>query len=212
MTDTTYPSPILAHRRADMAVHAFGFALIATAGTALVMRASQLLSPAMIAAALVYVLCALASNLASVAYHFGPWHGHRTLLRRIDHAAIYPSITGTFTPFFVLAGTPWTYTLLAACWALTLLAVLNKITSDTVKARWSTASYLGLGGLGLLALPDLTNVPTATPLCILSGAVCYATGTLFYARKTLPFRYSIWHMWVNAGAILMFIGMWLALF
>ena len=195
-----------------MVVHAIGFALIAIAGSALVLLATQVLSPAMTAAVLVYVLCALASNLASVAYHFGPWHGHRMQLRRIDHAAIYPSIAGTFTPFFVLAGTPWTYALLAACWTLTVIAAWNKITSETVKARWSTASYLGLGALGLLAVPDLTNVPAATPWCILSGSACYAIGTVFYSRKSLPFRYAIWHMWVNIGAILMFGGLWIALF
>jgi hemolysin III len=212
MTGTTFPSPNLSHRRADMAVHAIGFTLVVTAGSALIWRTSLGLGPAMIAAALVYVLCALASNLASVAYHFGPWHDRRMLLRRIDHAAIYPSITGTFTPFFVLAGTPWTYILLIACWVLTLIAAWNKVTSETVKAKWSTASYLGLGALGLLAIPDLTGVPAATPWCILSGAGCYAIGTAFYARKSLPFRYAIWHMSVNIGAVLMFVGLWQALF
>ena len=37
-------------------------------------------------------------------------------------------------------------------------------------------------------------------------------GTLFYVRKTMPFRYAIWHMWVNIVAALMFIGVWLAVF
>lgn len=212
MTSTTFPSPDPSHRRADMAVHVLGFALIVVAGGVLIYKTSQNPGPAMIAAVLVYVLCALVSNLSSVAYHFGPWHDRRMLLRRIDHAAIYPSITGTFTPFFVLAGTPWTFFLLAACWALTLIAAWNKITSETVKAKWSTASYLGLGALGLLALPDLSGVPAATPWFIVGGSACYAIGTVFYARKSLPYRYAIWHMWVNFGAILMFTGLWTALF
>lgn len=212
MSVTTFPSSDPAHRRADMVVHAIGFCLIVVAGGVLILRAGQLLSPALMAAVLIYVLCALASNLASVAYHFGPWHDKRVLLRRIDHAAIYPSITGTFTPFFVLAGTPWTFGLLIACWALTLIAVWKKITSENVKAKWSTASYLGLGAIGLLALPDLSGVPAATPWCILVGAACYAIGTIFYSRKTLPYRYAIWHMWVNIGAILMYVGLWIALF
>ncbi len=212
MTTVTYPSPVPAHRRADAYVHAVGFAMILTAGGALLLRGQGVLSGALQMAVVVYVLCALASNLASVTYHFSGWHAHRTTLRRIDHAAIYPSITGTFTPFFVLAGTSWTSALLWICWGLTAAAVWKKIFSATVKGPWSTASYLGLGALGLSALPDLGGVPLATLWCVLGGAACYVIGTGFYARKTMPYRYAIWHTWVNLGAVLMFVGVWLALF
>lgn len=212
MTIPNYPSADIAYRRADIAVHAFGLGMILVAGGILISRVAAELDSALLIAAIVYVASALASNQASIAYHFAPWHDRRALLRRIDHAAIYPSITGTFTVFFVNAGTTWTLILLGVCWALTALAVWNKITNETIKSRWSTASYLGLGAIGLLALPDLGDVPAETPWCILAGAFCYAFGTLFYARKTLPYRYAIWHMWVNFGAICMFAGIWMALF
>lgn len=212
MTAFTYPSEIPSYRRADMAVHLVGLVLTLGAGGVLIIRAAEALSAALVIACLIYVTSALASNLASMAYHFSPWHDRRILLRRIDHAAIYPSITGSFTPFFVNADTTWTLFLLALCWALTALAIWNKITNETIKSRWSTLSYIGLGAIGLLALPDLGDAPAATPWCILAGAFCYVFGTLFYTRKTLPYRYSIWHMWVNFGGICMFAGVWIALF
>lgn len=212
MTETTYPSVKRAHRYADMAVHAFGLTLIVVAGGTLVIKAAASVEPRLVWAVVVYVLCALVSNIASWAYHFAPLHDHRKLLRRIDHAAIYPSITGTFTPFFVMADTTWTWSLLWICWALTAVAMWNKITNATVQSRWSTASYLGLGAIGLCALPDMTSVPVATLWCIIAGAVCYVIGTGFYARKSMPFRYAIWHAWVNFGGIAMFAGVWLALF
>lgn len=207
-----YPSATPSHRRTDMAVHAVGLVLILTACGLLAFRARAGLDLELSVALGVYVLSVLASNIASSFYHFGPWHHRRLVLRRIDHAAIYPSITGTFTPFFVQAGTPWTWTLLYLCWGLTALAIWNKITNKNVKSRWSTASYLGLGTLGLFALPDLTMVPASSLWCILSGVASFVIGTGFYARKTLPFRYAIWHTWVNIGGILMFTGIWLALF
>lgn len=212
MTAATYPSPILANRRADMAVHAFGFALIILAGSWLIFKTAGAYDGSLVFAVVVYVLCALASNLASVAYHFSPWHMRRKLLRRIDHAAIYPSISGTFTPFFVLASTPLTLALLWLCWGLTAVAIWNKITNETVQSRWSTASYLGLGAIGMIALPDLTDVPLMTLWCIIAGAVSYVIGTAFYVRRTMPYRYAIWHSWVNIGGILMFAGIWIALF
>ena len=211
MTHATFPSLPLSYRRADMAVHALGLLLILGAGGILVARAMGHLDTGLTIAVVIYVMSALASNLASWAYHFLPLHDRRVLLRRIDHAAIYPSISGTFTPFLVLAGTSWTLGLLCLCWALTALAVWNKITNETVKSRWSTASYLGLGALGLLALPDLTGVPVGALWCILGGSACYVVGTAFYARKALPYRYAIWHIWVNLGGATMFAGIWLAL-
>ncbi len=212
MTFTTYPSQNPSHRRADMIVHIIGLALVLSAGGVLLIKASAGLDGKGIVSVVVYVLCALISSLASWAYHFAPWHGRRLLLRRIDHAAIYPSISGTFTPFFILADTTWTLTLLWLCWGLTGLAIWKKITDENVKSRWSTASYLGLGAIGLCALPDLTNVPVATLWCIIGGSMCYVVGTTFYARKSMPFRYAIWHSWVHIGAMSMFAGIWIALF
>ncbi len=212
MTYTTFPSTAQAHRSADMAVHAVGLLLILSAGSVLVINAYARLETALFLAVVVYVLCALVSNLASWAYHFAPWHDRRMVLRRIDHAAIYPSICGTFTPFFVQAGTAWTMTLLWLCWGLTIVAVWNKIANETIKSKWSTASYLGLGAIGLSAMPDMTTVPVATLWCIVAGAASYVIGTVFYARKTMPFRYAIWHSCVNIGGIFMFAGIWLALF
>lgn len=211
MTATTYPSPILSHRKADLAVHIGGLALILIAGGILFAKTIGALDTKMIIAVAVYLLCALASNLASWAYHFSPWHTRRTFLRRIDHAAIYLSISGTFTPFFVQAGTAWTLTLLLVCWGLTGLAIWKKITDENVKSKWSTASYLGLGAIGLCAIPDLSNVPMASVWCILAGAGSYVIGTAFYARKSMPFRYAIWHLWVTIGAMFMFAGIWMAL-
>ncbi len=212
MTLATYPSSNARHRTADLAVHLVGLALIFGAGGMLITRAAERLDLPLVVAVAIYVLCALVSNLASWAYHFAPAHGRRVLLRRIDHAAIYPSITGSFTPFFVLAATPWTLTLLALCWALTALAVWHKIRAAQVQSRWSTASYLGLGALGLLALPELRDVPIGTVWCILIGSLCYVIGTVFYTRRSMPYRYAIWHLWVNFGGIAMFVGIWLALF
>ncbi|MBU2981223.1 hemolysin III family protein [Lentibacter algarum] len=210
MTETNYPSPVQAHRYADIAVHLAGLSLIILASGLLIWRALGQVETALSVALLAYVGCALASNLASWAYHFAPWHGQRKLLRRIDHAAIYPSITGTFTPFFVFANTTWTITLLWLCWGLTALAIYNKITNAEVKSRWSTASYLALGALGLSALPDLNNVPPQVLWWVVAGAVSYVIGVTFYARKAMPYRYAIWHTWVNIGGVMMFIGIWRA--
>ncbi|MEN0088447.1 MAG: hemolysin III family protein [Pseudomonadota bacterium] len=212
MAAVNYPSPDIHHRHADLMVHIVGLAFIVISGGFLINRAVGSLDGAETFAVLVYVLSALASNLASYAYHFSQQHNARQQLRRRDHAAIYLSITGTFTPFFVQASTTWTLSLLVICWGLTALAIWQKITAKTVKSKLSTASYLGLGAIGLCALPDLTQVPSATIWCIIGGSCCYVLGTTFYVRKTMPFRFAVWHGWVSLGGALMFAGIWMTLF
>ncbi|MBR9862122.1 MAG: hemolysin [Rhodobacteraceae bacterium] len=212
MTDTTYPSQFVSHRRADTAVHLLGLVLIFVAGGLVMIKSAAVHPLTVFLAVSVYVLCALVSNVASWTYHFAPWHGHRVTLRRLDHAAIYPSIAGTFTPFFVLANTGWTLSLLVICWGLTFVAIYKKLTDVAVQSKWSTASYLGLGAIGLLALPDMQHMPLATLWCIIAGAGAYVIGTVFYTRRSMPFRYAIWHLWVNVGGIFMFAGIWNALF
>ena len=212
MTEENFPSPNPVHRRMDLVVHIFGLAMILTAGGMLVHKTANAFEHTVVLAVVLYAASALLSNVASCFYHFMPWPERRILLRRIDHAAIYLSITGTFTPFFVLGGTTWTFSLLWICWGLTFVAIWSKVTSETVKSRWSTASYLGLGAIGLSALPDLTNLPVASLWCIIGGSVCYVIGTAFYVRKTMPFRYAIWHTCVTIGGAVMFAGVWMAVF
>jgi hemolysin III len=91
MTTLTFPSPKPSHRRADLVVHFVGLALILIAGSLLISKSTGRVDPKLFLVIVVYVLCALASNLASFLCHFAPWHDQRKLLRRIDHAAIYPS-------------------------------------------------------------------------------------------------------------------------
>lgn len=211
MTVTTFPSPVSSHRKADSLVHLIGLGLILVAGGILISKVVAGLENKLVFAVLVYVFCALASNLASWFYHFSPWHEQRKILRRIDHSAIYLSITGTFTPFFVHAGTAWTLTVLWVCWGLTAVAIWKKITDDNVKSKWSTASYLGLGALGLCAFPDLANTPVKALWYVIAGTACYVVGTAFYVRKAMPFRYAIWHVCVSFGGACMFVGVWVAL-
>lgn len=212
MTQANYPTSELPDRRADQAVQFTAFVMIITGGGALMATAWTNLDGAMILALAIYVLCALASNLSSATYHFSPFHDWRKKLRRLDHSAIYVSITGMFTPLFVLADTTWSWALLAVCWVLTGFAVWRKITGENVKSRWSTASYLALGALGLSALLGLDDAPAAMYWFICAAAASYAVGTIFYAREDMSYRYAIWHGWVNFGTILMFAGIWLAVF
>ena len=70
MITPTFPSIASSHRRADLITHVVGLVLIVAAGGLLIARSANLLDFRLVIAVIVYVACAMASNLASYAYHF----------------------------------------------------------------------------------------------------------------------------------------------
>lgn len=207
-----YPSPKTHERRADFIVHAIGLILILLAGAALIVQAVTGHGIAVVAAVGTYVICVAFSHVISMFYHLSPFHGRRLALRRIDHAAIYLTIAGTFTPLFVLAGSGFSLLLLVIVWALAVPAMLYKIFGKNLDSRWSLVSYLGLGWMGIIGVPEMMEqLPPLSLWAMLAGGVCYSLGTIFYARKTQPFRYSIWHSFVMMGGASFFVGIWVAL-
>ncbi|SIN66554.1 hemolysin III [Parasphingorhabdus marina DSM 22363] len=207
----TYPTSRTPERRADFIVHAIGLLLILLAGAALMVRATDH-GPAVIAAIAVYVIGALFSHIISMFYHLSPYHNQRLMLRRIDHAAIYLTIAGTFTPLFVMADTEFSLFLLAIIWALAFPAMLFKMFGKGLDSRWSMASYLGMGWMGLIGVPELMDhLPPLSLWAMLAGGLFYSLGAIVYARKTLPFRYSIWHGFVMFGGASFFVSIWAGL-
>lgn len=211
-----YPSPVETERRADMIVHGIGLIFILVASAALIMQAverSGLPNGAAIVGAVgIYVASVLFSHVISMFYHLSPFHDRRLQLRRIDHAAIYLTIAGTFTPLFILADTEFSLFLLILVWAGAIPAMLYKIFGKNLDSKWSLASYLGLGWMGVIGVPELIEkLPGLSLWVVLAGGVFYSVGTIFYARKAQAFRYSIWHGFVMMGGGCFFIAVWVAL-
>lgn len=207
-----YPTADRVERRADLIVHGIGLALILVAGFALMVQVMAKYQLAIIVAVAAYIVCVIFSHVISMFYHLSPFHEWRLVLRRIDHAAIYLTIAGTFTPLFVLADTEFSLLLLSIVWGLAIPAMLYKIVGSNLDSRWSLVSYLGLGWMGILAVPDLMEIlPVLSLWAMLAGGVFYSLGTIFYARKALPFRYSIWHSFVMMGGASFFVAIWVAL-
>ncbi|WP_339691874.1 hemolysin III family protein [uncultured Parasphingorhabdus sp.] len=210
--DLMYPTPDKQERRADFIVHGIGLMFILAAGLALLLQAAAGDGPAAVAAVGTYVVCVAFSHVISMFYHLSPFHDRRLMLRRIDHAAIYLTIAGTFTPIFVLAGTEFSLFLLTTVWALAIPAILYKIFGKNLDSRWSLASYLGLGWMGIIGVPEMMEqLPPLSLWAMLAGGVFYSLGTIFYARKGRPFRYSIWHSFVMMGGASFFVAIWVAL-
>lgn len=144
----------------------------------------------------------------STVYHSLPISRAKRLFRALDHAAIYLLIAGTYTPFALgpLRGR-WGSALLAIIWTLAILGIVAKSTIGFRFPRLSTAVYLLMGWLIVVAIkPLLDNVPRVGIELLAAGGVAYTGGVIFYAMKRVRFSHMVWHLFVAAGSVCHFIA------
>jgi hemolysin III len=140
--------------------------------------------------------------LASTLYHALRQNRAKRVFQILDRAAIFLLIAGTYTPFTlgVLRG-PWGWTLFGVVWSLAGAGLLLTAVSAAKYTRLSTALYLGMGWLALLAIQPLRqHLPHAGLLWLVAGGLAYTGGVAFLALKgRLRYAHFIWHMFVLAG-------------
>ena len=88
----------------------------------------------------------------STLYHAWPVGRAKTWLNRLDHAAIYVFIAGSYTPFVlgVLRG-GWGWSLFATIWTMAVLGVTVKLLDRLKHPLWSTGLYVAMGWLAVVA-------------------------------------------------------------
>ena len=133
-------------------------------------------------------------------------------LRRIDHAAIYIMIAGTYTPivYNVLSGN-WRWGILGLVWALAVTGVVYKLLFlHGDRNHLSTLLYVGMGWMGILIFPlALPQMQSGALWLILIGGVVYTIGAVvFTLQKPNLHRHfghhELWHLFVLAGSALHF--------
>lgn len=143
---------------------------------------------------------------ASTLYHGITLPRVKRVLQRIDHAAIFLLIAGTYTPFtLVTLRGSWGWTLFGLVWGFAILGVVLE-TMLKKRIQWLSISlYLGMGWLVLVAIkPMLDSVASGGLILLLAGGLCYTLGVIFYAWKRLAYHHAVWHLFVMAGSLLHF--------
>ena len=158
--------------------------------------------PWRMAAALAFGASALAMFVTSVFYHHEREPGRKSRLRKLDHAAIYLLIAGTYTPVTLLALQPeWGVPLFAAIWTLAAAGIVAKSTAVGFRyPKLSVTLYLVMGWLAIVAIkPMLASLSGAQLAWILAGGVAYTAGVPFYLWKSRPYTHAVWHLFVLGG-------------
>lgn len=188
---------------ADGVVHVAGLSLSIPASVMLLMKGAG--DTVQATAAATYAGCLLFAFAASAIYHLSPLDRLRPVLHRIDHAAIYFKIAGTYTPFVALIGTGFAYGLLSLVWGLALLGAIAKMTIWRADARGSLALYLAMGWLAVLLLWPMAQIlPSVALILIVAGGLTYSAGAWVFSRPVFSYQIAIWHGFVLTASACFF--------
>jgi hemolysin III len=196
---------------AHSVTHGIGALLSVIGLTTLILHASKYGDVWHIVSASIYGSTLIALYTSSTLYHSVTLPDLKRFLRKLDHAAIFLLIAGTYTPFTLvnLRG-GWGWTLFGMVWSIAIAGMIMELIVKQRYKRISIGLYLGLGWLVMIAIePMLANVATGGLLLLLLGGLLYSLGVIFYVWKTLVYHHAIWHLFVLAGSTCHFFAVFL---
>ncbi|MCM2326541.1 MAG: hemolysin III family protein [Lysobacter sp.] len=146
--------------------------------------------------------------LSSTLYHSTRGRA-KGVFRKLDHAAIYLLIAGTYTPFtLVTLNGPWGWSLFGVVWGLALLGIAQEIWFAKGARFLSLAIYLLMGWVALVAVVPLVRALSWPGFALmLAGGAIYTIGVVFYLYDE-RFRHfhGIWHLFVLAGSAVHYVA------
>ncbi|MFN7165557.1 MAG: PAQR family membrane homeostasis protein TrhA [Pannonibacter sp.] len=188
---------------ADSTVHIIGIALGVAATIILLSLVIPEAGAGRIASISVYTACLMAMLICSALYNMLAKNNHASVFRRLDHAAIFLMIAGTYTPFAAMVIGGWAgATVLTVVWAGALAGAVLKLIRLQKFDKLTVPICLALGWVIVFAYqPLIENASPAGFWLLVAGGALYSAGTAFYVWKSLPFQNAIWHGFVLAAAI-----------
>jgi len=120
-------------------------------------------------------------SLSGVYHLLSPGTAGREVLQRLDHAAIFVLIAGSFTPVHaILFRGAWRWGMLAGIWAAAITGLVLKTVFFATLPEWlGLLMYLGLGWMGVISALALGRRHGWRSVQLLVwGALAYTAGAL----------------------------------
>lgn len=188
---------------ANSITHGIGAAL-SIAGTAVLVSLAALHGDTwQLVSVIIYGTSLVLLYMASTLYHSFQNPRTKALFQRLDHAAIYLLIAGTYTPFMLVGvRNSWALTVLAVVWGIAFLGVAFKTLFIERYQRLSALGYVLMGWLGVIAgIEQLTSLPQVALIWLAVGGASYTVGIIFAAWRRLPYSHTVWHVFVLGGSV-----------
>jgi hemolysin III len=188
---------------ANSVTHGLGTVAGIVALLLLVVPSAQMGDPWRIVSFSIYGASLVALYRASTLYHAIPMARARHWLKRIDHAAIYVFIAGTYTPITLVLLGDWVgWTLFGVVWGITIGGIALKFLFIDRFKKLFVAGYVVMGWVAIAAFPQLWSALSMEGIAwLVGGGLAYTSGVVFYQWTTLRFNHAIWHLFVIAGSV-----------
>ena len=197
----------------------FAGLLASLAGTAVLVYACRADALKMLTAA-IFGLSMCGCFMGSTLHHLVSGSRRTEMwLLKLDHAAIYPFIAGSYTPVcvHVLPG-KGAIALLGVVWALAIAGMVYKLrfapdpaTVEEPPGFIDTVLYIAMGWLAAFQAPQIIAYSKEMTLQLaLLGGMAYSIGAIILTRKYFDFwpgrfgHHEVWHLCVLLGASLVY--------
>jgi len=202
MASAVFPQYTERERVADGCIHVVSVVASLIALVALLIVAFETQAALWIVSLAIYGFALVATFSCSAGYHLIVRPKLKSIFRRLDHAAIFLMIAGTYTPFALMKmDAPWGLTLLAVVWSMAAIGIAIKLFAPRYLEGVSTALYLVQGWAVVVAWkPLVAAVPGHVALLLILGGALYTIGVVFHLWEKLPFQNAIWHGFVLTAA------------
>ena len=189
--------------------HAIALALAVASLPILVNLAVQRGGAADVVGASLFAATMIVLYLVSTLYHALPAGPAKHWFNRLDHAAIYIFIAGSYMPYLlgVLRG-PWGWTLFGIVWGIAAFGVVAKLANRLRHPLWSTGLYLAMGWVAVIAaVPLIERLSGGALAWLVAGGLAYTVGAVIYLFDArLRYTHFVWHLFVMAGSTCHFVA------
>ena len=188
--------------RFNSITHLVGASLALVGGAVLVTMAAMDGEAVKIVSYSVYAVTLFTLYLTSTLYHSFPGRA-KSVLRVLDHQAIYLLIAGTYTPYALVALKGelgwWVFGII---WGLALIGIVIDAFPRGGPRVVSLLLYLLMGWFCVFALDSFVlALSPASMDWLIAGGVFYTSGVIFFVLyKWYPWCHGVWHLFVIAGS------------
>lgn len=202
--------------RLNFLTHAAGAVFGIVALLLCAVKASHNGSATDIFVAVLYGLSITVMFTASAVYHALPDSNVKLVCRVIDHSVIFVAIAGTATPcaYNILHEHPFSAALiLTVSWLALIVGIAATVINFEKSKKIQLAMYVCVGiAAGVFGIPALLEYPDKSVIFYLcGGGAAYLVGFVFYVlhkKKNKKYFHGIFHLFVLAGAVIHFLGIY----
>ena len=139
---------------------------------------------------------------SSTYYHSCKIPQRRYVANIVDHAMIFVSIAGTYSPFCLISlGGKSGWQLFFTVWVIALAGIVLKLRFTGKYNLLSTIMYVAMGWLVVFYAREFHEVMDLRAIAwVIAGGLAYTLGAVLYMIDKIPYNHAVFHVFILLGS------------